>query len=158
MRYLTLGEILQLHRLVIEGSGGASGVRDLGILESAVAQPKATFDTADLYPSVVDKAAVLCFAIVMGHPFVDGNKRAGHAAMATFLALNGADIEATVDEQERVMLDLAAGKTSREQFTAWLSAHVKRRTRFNEHRLRSWRGLSALSLLEEVATIIGAAP
>lgn len=125
MRYLTLGEIFELHRLIAETSGGATGILDLGALESAVAQPKATFDMIDLYPSLVDKAAALCFSIVLGHPFVDGNKRTGHAAMATFLILNGADIDATIDEQERLMLDLAAGRVSREQLTAWLGAHVR---------------------------------
>ena len=125
MRYLTLGEIFQLHRLIAETSGGATGIRDLAALESAVAQPKATFDMMDLYPSLVDKAAVLCFSIVQGHPFVDGNKRTGHAAMATFLLLNGTDIDATTDQQEQLMLDLASGRVSREQLTAWLSAHVK---------------------------------
>ncbi len=125
MRYLTIGEIFHLHHLVAEASGGAVGIRNLAALESAIAQPKATFDMVDLYPSIVDKAAVLCFSIVRGHPFVDGNKRTGHAAMATFLILNGADIDATTDEQEQVMLDLAAGKLSREQFTAWLVVHVK---------------------------------
>ena len=125
MRYLTLGEIFELHRLIAETSGGATGIRDLAALESAVAQPKATFDMMDLYPSLVDKAAVLCFSIVQGHPFVDGNKRTGHAAMATFLLLNGTDIDATTDQQEQLMLDLAAGRISREQLTAWLSAHAK---------------------------------
>src|SRR5437870_13463199 len=85
MRYLTLAEIVKLHQLVIKTTGGASGIQTLGALESAIAQPKATFDNKDLYPTLVDKAAVLCFSIVQGHPFVDGNKRTGHAAMATVL-------------------------------------------------------------------------
>ena len=72
MRYLTLAEIVNLHRMITETTGGASGIRDLGVLESAVAQPKATFDMNDLYPLLTEKAAVLCFSIVQGHPFVDG--------------------------------------------------------------------------------------
>lgn len=94
-------------------------------LESAVALPKATFDTKDLYASLTDKAAVLCFSIVQGHPFIDGNKRTGHAAMATFLLLNGAEIDATLDEQEQVMMTLASGQMNRNQFTQWLNQHVK---------------------------------
>jgi death-on-curing protein len=94
-------------------------------LESAIAQPKATFDKNDLYPSLTDKAAVLCFSIVQGHPFVDGNKRTGHAAMATFLLLNGVEIDATVDEQETIMLALASGQIDRPKFTEWLNHHVK---------------------------------
>lgn len=125
MRYLTLGEIVELHRMITETSGGAAGIRDLGALESAVAQPRATFDMVDLYPSLVDKAAVLCLSIVQNHPFVDGNKRTGHAAMSTFLLLNGAEVDATIDEQEQLMLDLAAGRIRRDQLTAWLSEHIK---------------------------------
>jgi len=85
MRYLTLGEVVELHRLILGATGGAPGIRDLGILESAIAQPKATFGGSDLYPTLIEKAATLCFALVQGHPFVDGNKRTGHAAMDTFL-------------------------------------------------------------------------
>ena len=125
MRYLTLAEIVKLHQLVIKTTGGASGIQTLGALESAIAQRKATFDNKDLYPTLVDKAAVFCFSIVQGHPFVDGNKRTGHAAMATFLHLNGAAIDATFDEQEKIMLALASGQIDRQQFTDWLSAHAK---------------------------------
>ena len=83
-RYLTLGEVVALHRRLISEIGGAGGIRDLGTLESAVAQPRATFGGIDLYPSLVEKAAALGFSLVMGHAFVDGNKRTGHAAMETF--------------------------------------------------------------------------
>ena len=74
MRYLTLVEVVELHLLIAKATGGATGICDLPMLESAIAQPKATFDKNDLYPSLTDKAAVLCFSIVQGHPFVDGNK------------------------------------------------------------------------------------
>jgi hypothetical protein len=85
MRYLTLGEVVTLHRAVVAATGGAEGLRDLGALESALAQPKATFDAVDLYPTVIGKAASLAFSLAMNHPFVDGNKRIAHAAMAVFL-------------------------------------------------------------------------
>jgi death on curing protein len=103
IRYLSLLEVLSLHCQIINQSGGASGVRDLGALESAVAQPLMTFGGEDLYPTIVDKAAALGFSLVMNHPFVDGNKRIGHAAMETFLVLNRLEINASVDEQERVI-------------------------------------------------------
>lgn len=124
MRYLSLREILELHEAVIEISGGARGIRDMRALESAVNQPRLTFNQADLYPNIVAKAAALCFFLVMNHPFVDGNKRVGHAAMEAFLILNGCEIEATVAEQEQIILDLAAGKLTREAFTNWLKDHV----------------------------------
>jgi death-on-curing protein len=87
MRYLGLGEVVELHRRLLHATGGAPGIRDLGALESAIAQPKATFGGVDLHPTVVEKAAALCFALVHDHPFIDGNKRVGHAAMETFLVL-----------------------------------------------------------------------
>jgi len=125
MRYLTLAEIVNLHLLIAKATGGASGIQDLGALESAIAQPKATFDGKDLYSSLTEKAAVLCFSIVQGHPFVDGNKRTGHAAMATFLLLNGADIDATIDQQEQIILALASGRMNRQEFAEWLNQHVR---------------------------------
>ena len=124
MRYLSLREILELHDKIIEVSGGARGMRDMRALESAINQPRVTFNRTDLYPDIIAKAAALCFFLVMNHPFVDGNKRIGHAAMETFLILNGFEIEATIDDQEKIILDLAAGKVDREQFTVWLSKHI----------------------------------
>ena len=126
MRYLTLGEVVRLHQLLIESSGGASGIRDLGLLDSALAQPRATFDGQELHPTVLDKAAALCASLVQNHPFVDGNKRVGHAAMATFLMLNGLEIAATTEEQERLMLELAAGRSDREDVVTWLQAHSQK--------------------------------
>lgn len=84
MRYLTLNEVLELYRQVMEQSGGATGIHNLNALESAIAQPRATFGGAELYGSVVEKASALGFSLVMNHPFVDGNKRVGHAAMEIF--------------------------------------------------------------------------
>ena len=125
MRYLALGEVVELHRRLLEATGGAAGIRDFGALESAIAQPKATFGGVDLYPTLVEKAAALGFSLVQGHAFVDGNKRVGHAAMETFLMLNGSEIDAPVDEQERLILDLAAGRIGRNHLIDWLRQHVK---------------------------------
>ena len=125
MRYLALGEVVELHRRLLEATGGASGSRDFGALESAIAQPKATFGGVDLYPTLVEKAAALGFSLVQGHAFVDGNKRVGHAAMETFLILNGSEIDAPVDDQERLILDLAAGRIGRSHLVDWLRQHVK---------------------------------
>jgi len=124
IRYLTLVEVLSLHRQIIEQSGGALGVRDLGALQSALAQPRMTFSGEDLYPTLADKAAAVGFSIIMNHPFVDGNKRTGHAAMETFLVLNGMEISASVDEQEQVILALASGNSGRESFVEWLKKHI----------------------------------
>jgi death on curing protein len=89
MRYLTLGEVVNLYRKIVQRTGGAVGIRDLGALESALAQPRATFGATDLHVTPIDKAAALGFSLIGNHPFLDGNKRLGHAAMETFLVLNG---------------------------------------------------------------------
>jgi len=124
MRYLTLIEVLELHRRISEQSGGASGIRDIGLLESAIAQPRMTFGGEELYPSLCVKSAALGFSILMNHPFVDGNKRTGHAAAETFLILNGMEINASVDEQERIVLAIASGELGREAFVEWLQQHI----------------------------------
>jgi len=124
MRYLSLGEIVDLHQALLAQTGGATGIRDLGMLESALAQPRASFGGADLHPTLIQKAAALAFSLTLNHPFVDGNKRVAHAAMELFLLLNGLDLNATIDEQERLMLDLADGRITREQLILWLDSHV----------------------------------
>ena len=124
MRYLTLSAVLEVHRQVMAQSGGAEGLMHLPALESALAQPQMTFGGADLYPTLVDKAAVLGYALIKNHPFLDGNKRTGHAAMEVFLVLNGYEMHATVDEQEQVILQVATSEIDREEFTTWLRTHV----------------------------------
>lgn len=123
-RYLTLAEVLELHRTVLERWGGAGGIRDINALESALAQPRQSFGGQDLYPDLATKAAALCFSLVLNHPFVDGNKRVGHAAMEVFLLLNGHELRATVDEQEQLMLRLAAGQLKRDALAEWVKQHI----------------------------------
>jgi death on curing protein len=125
MRYLTLNEVLAVHDQVMRQSGGAVGVLSLPALESALAQPRMTFGGEDLYPTLVEKAAALGHSLIANHPFVDGNKRTGHAAMEVFLMVNGFEIQASVDEQERVILHVAAGEMKREEFTKWLREHAR---------------------------------
>ena len=127
MRYLTLNEVLALHGRIVQLSGGADGIRDIGGLESAIAQPRMTFGGEDLYPTVVEKAIALGYSIIMNHPFVDGNKRAGHATMEVFLVLNGYEILASVDEQEIVILQVASGEISREKFEDWVRMYIVER-------------------------------
>jgi death-on-curing protein len=125
MRYLSISEVFELHDRIISLSGGSRGLHDLKALESDVNHPRQTFDQKELYPDIVTKAAALCFSLVMNHPFVDGNKRIGHAAMETFLILNGYEIISSVDDQENVMLALAAGKMSRTNFSEWHNNHIR---------------------------------
>ena len=125
MYILTIEQVLELHARLLEQSGGAEGVRDPGALASSVAQPFQSFGGQDLYPSMAGKAAALAFFLVRNHPFVDGNKRVAHAALEMTLVLNGFEISATVDEQEQVMLALAAGTLTREDFTTWVQKHLR---------------------------------
>ena len=115
VRYLSLVEILDLHGRNVEATGGPAGIRDLGVLKSALAQPRATYGGVERYPTLEEQAAALGYSLVLNHPFVDGNKRVGHAAMAGFLALNGWELGGSIDEAERVILALAAGSRSRAQ-------------------------------------------
>ena len=129
MHYLTLSEVLELHERIIAQSGGSTGLRSVSGLESALAQPRMTFEGEELYPTIEEKAAILGFAIIQNHPFVDGNKRTGHAAMEIFLILNGFEIDKSVDEQERIILQVASGELNRAAFTAWLrSAIIERKS------------------------------
>jgi death-on-curing protein len=107
-------------------SGGALGVRDLGGLESALAQPRMTYGGEEFYPEIGAKAATLAYSLIMNHPFVDGNKRLGHAAMEVFLVLNGFELHADDDEQESAILNLAASRLSREEFTIWVQGHIRK--------------------------------
>jgi death on curing protein len=122
--YLSVGQVVEIHRRVVRQSGGSLGIRDHGALESSVHQPLQAFGDQELYPSLLEKAAAFGYFLVQNHPFIDGNKRVGHAAMETLLLLNGFEISASVDEQEASILTLASGTTSRADFTAWLIQHV----------------------------------
>ena len=127
MRYLTLEEIISLHAKLLAQSGGISGLRDRGALESAVAQPEMSFDGKDLYRTIAEKAAAVGYSLIQNHCFLDGNKRLGHAAMEVFLVLNGYEIEATIDEQEQLVLSLASGLMDRASLTEWLERRVVER-------------------------------
>jgi death-on-curing protein len=124
MRLLSLGEVIALHRRILDESGGKPGVRDLGAIASAVAQPRVSVGGQDAYPTLTEKAAALGYSLVRSHGFVDGNKRIAHAAMEVFLVLNGVEITAAIDDQEKFMLSLAAGEVLREDLSLWLETNT----------------------------------
>ena len=126
MRYLTLAEVLDLHAAIVEQSGGAQGVRDLGALESALAQPSQTFEGRDLHPTLAAKVSTMGFSLIQNHPFIDGNKRIGHAAMEAMLMLNGHEFTADVDDAERTILQVASGAMNREALQNWVLARMSR--------------------------------
>jgi death on curing protein len=127
MKYLKVEQVLRTHLRVVEQSGGDPGVRDLGLLESAVAQPRAAFGGKDFYPELAQKAVALAFSLVKNHPFADGNKRTGYAAMKMFLSRNGHTIEAPLDERESIFVQLASGQLDRDRFLAWVRERIVRK-------------------------------
>ncbi len=124
MKELILEKLLELHEEILKQSGGSPGVRDMNAIKSALAQPQMTFGDDELYPTIEEKAAALGFSLIKNHAFVDGNKRIGHHAMEYFLALNGFEISDSVDNQEKIVLSLAASEIGRDEFLEWLRAHV----------------------------------
>jgi death-on-curing protein len=127
VKYLNIDEVFELYRMITQETGGLIGLRNKGALESALAQPQMTFGGEELYSGITEKAAALCFFIVKNHPFVDGNKRLGHAAMEVFLLLNGYEISSDVNEQEKAILNLASGDLTLEAFTEWLKKIIIKR-------------------------------
>ena len=112
-----------LHTALIEEFGGIDGVRDIGMLESALSAPFQTFGGEQLYPSIQSKAAKLCFGLVCNHPFLDGNKRIGAHVMLVFLALNGIEMEYTQQELIDIILSVARGETDNQTLLQWILQH-----------------------------------
>ena len=126
MRYLTLGEVLDLHRRLMVTAESSPGLSRLAGLEAAVALPRQTFGGADLYPDLAEKATALAFALIQNHPFSDGNKRVGHAALEAFLMLNGHELAASIGEGEAAILGGASGRWSQADLLAWVRLHLRR--------------------------------
>jgi death-on-curing protein len=129
MDYLTVQQVLFLHARLIAETGGRHGVRDLGLLESAVARPQATFGGEDLYTDVFSKAAVLMQSLINNHPFVDGNKRTGIAAAGLFLRRNGWRLAATNAGLESFILHVASAQPEVASIVAWLQEQTRREGR-----------------------------
>jgi len=128
--------VLAIHDRILAEHGGSSGVRDEGLLESALARPQQLFAYADPPPDLADLAASLTFGIAKNHPFVDANKRTAIVSCMTFLALNGADLTAPMDERYVSILGLAEGTMSAEQFGAWLRRNLRVLPHAEVHELR----------------------
>ncbi len=127
MEYLSLKDVHYIYATVMERSGGSCGVRDEGAIQSSLAQPQMTFGSRELYPTLAEKASALCYSLISNHPFVDGNKRAGHAVMIAFLKRNGYNLIANVNDQERVILKLAKGEMERSELTEWIQQYIATR-------------------------------
>lgn len=125
MRYLTPEQVLFIHARLIAETGGDSGIRDLGLLQSAVSRPHASFEGKDLYTDLHHKAAALLESLINNHPFVDGNKRVGFTAAGLFLHLNGYHLTASNTEVETFILSVASGEQTAKSIAEWLKSHIK---------------------------------
>lgn len=125
MEYLTLEEVLLLHARLIQRTGGSGGVHDMGLLDSALARPRATFESKDLYPNLWHKAAALMHSLIKNHPFVDGNKRTALTATGLFLELNGHTMTATNDEALDFTRRVVLGQIDLASMATWLETHCQ---------------------------------
>ena len=116
-------QVLLIHDQLIAETGGSPGLRDEGMLDSALNAPFQTFSGEDVYPSLQQKAARLCFGLVKNHPFVDGNKRIGAHVMLVFLALNGVELQHSQTDLSDIILQLAAGEIDAERLLHWILSH-----------------------------------
>lgn len=122
--FLTLEEVIEAHRDQIQRYGGAEGIRDLGLLQSAVAMPQASFGGEFLHKDIFEMAGAYLFHIVQNHPCVDGNKRTGTVAAIVFLTLNNADLEADNDTLEALVLSVARGEANKVAIAEFLRTHA----------------------------------
>lgn len=123
MILLTKDQIVEMHELLIEYTGGFKGVKNQALLESAINNPFQTFMGEELYPTMQKKAASLCYGLINNHAFHDGNKRIGILAMLTFLDLNGITIDCSDEELIDLGLNVAAGNYDQDDILVWIRKH-----------------------------------
>jgi len=125
MIVLSKEQVVLLHQYLIKETGGMNGIRDEGLLESALKAPFMTFEGTELYPSIFQKAARLCYGLVANHPFFDGNKRIAAHVMLISLSLNDIELEYTQDDLVSIILDVANGNADTSDLFQWLHEHQK---------------------------------
>ena len=126
MKYLTKEQVIYLHKQLIQEFGGMEGIRNEGLLESAIASPFQTFSLKEFYPTIEEKAARLGYGLVSNHCFIDGNKRIGAHAMFVFLALNDIQLDFTQEELIQIFLDLASGNSDYNTLIVWIRSHKRK--------------------------------
>ncbi len=120
MKYLHYKQTLFIYRKIIQATGGTLGLRDEGLLRSALARPRMTFGGKDLYSSLFEKVAILGYSLIKNHPFVDGNKRLAFEAMDITLRMNGYRISSSLDKKYKFVLDIAQDKIDKTEIADWL--------------------------------------
>ncbi|MBA2304458.1 MAG: type II toxin-antitoxin system death-on-curing family toxin [Acidobacteria bacterium] len=123
--YLSVAQLLDLHRVLLRAFGGSEGLRDRGGLASAAARPSSTFGGEDLYPDLAAKAAALMHSLLLNHPFVDGNKRVGAAAAELFFRVNGLELDASDEELEAMTIAIATGDVEAEALAIWFRQRIR---------------------------------
>lgn len=123
MIVLSKEQIIELHKQLVNETGGSPGIRDNGLLDSAYYAPFQLFDNQELFPTVQQKAAHLAYGLIKNHPFVDGNKRIGTHSMLVMLALNGIELSYTQEELYTIILDIADGTFQLQNLTEWILNH-----------------------------------
>lgn len=123
MRKLSKDQILMLHHELIQETGGIDGLRDEGLLDSALNAPFQSFDKVDIFPSIQQKGARLGFGLIRNHAFLDGNKRIGAHAMLVFLSLNGIELSYTQEELADMVLKVASNELSFDNMVKWIVKH-----------------------------------
>lgn len=123
-KYIPIEEVLIIHDDMISRYGGSFGIRDMGLIESALARPKASFGGQDLYPGVLDKAAALFHSLIFNHAFTDGNKRTTLTVTARFLSLNGYELKASQEEIVEFPLWVDNTHPDIEEIAKWLREHT----------------------------------
>ncbi len=121
---IELVEVIKIHKILIDAFGGTDGVRDTGLLESALQRPYMTFDRNELYPDPIKKSAAIIESCIKNHPFVDGNKRVGYVLMRLLLLENGLDINATEEEKYEFVLNIANGFFEMNDIEKWIKSNV----------------------------------
>ena len=122
--YLTLEDVLEIHQAVISETGGASGIRDVNLLDSAIHRPQASFAEMDLYASLAEKVSALLHSLILNHPFIDGNKRTAFTAADVFLRLNGWQFAGNEDELYTFMMAIAVGHVRFPAIVEWVRSHI----------------------------------
>ena len=123
---ISVNQALEIHGILIEKFGGKPGVRDFDLLESALFRPYNTFDSKDLYPNTIEKAAAIAESIIRNHPFIDGNKRVGYTLMRLTLLLDGSDIETDENSKYEFVISIAEGKISFDEIRSWIESNLKK--------------------------------
>jgi len=127
VKYLTPQQVLAIHDQMVKRFGGSRGIRDIGLVESAVARPMATFDSVDLYENIFDKAAALLQSLLKNHPFVDGNKRTALSSAGIFLKMNGYIFKNYHEEEIEFGVNVDNKHLSVEDISTWLKSHSEKK-------------------------------